>query len=84
MVQAMAEATAARKPAFGRRDPKPWSGMVAGRVQACINHLVGRTWTAHQAGIDWVASTSTRDGRWRRCRLVLRWMYLPISHRWSD
>ena len=52
VVQAMAEATAARKPAFGRRDPKPWSGMVAGRVQACINHLVGRTWTAHQAGID--------------------------------
>mmetsp|Transcript_31770 Transcript_31770/g.83028 ORF Transcript_31770/g.83028 Transcript_31770/m.83028 type:complete len:272 (+) Transcript_31770:66-881(+) len=60
------------------------SAKVARRVRACSNHILGRTRIAHRAGSDWVASTSTRDGRWRCCRLVLRWMYLPSSSALRD
>ena len=78
------EPPAGRKPAFGRRDPKPWSVTVARRVQACSNHLLGRTWMAYRAGSVWVASTSTRDGRWRRCRPFARPRQLPSSSALRD
>ena len=45
------------------------------------NHLLGHTWMTYRASIDWVASTSTRDGRWWRCRPFARPSHLSCSSR---